>query len=428
MNAGVAARVAAVRVLDAVAHRGRSLKAEFANALPALADPRDRALAEAIVFSALRNRARYDGALAAWMPKPPGRRDGELRALLWAGLAQLDALGLPPHAAVDASVDAARELGRAHQAGLVNAVLRRALREPMPAAEPGDAWPQWLATRVRRDWNDDADAIFAESAKEAPLWLRVNRRHGTREDYLRRLHDAGITAQADPMLADAVKLETAVPVAELPGFAAGDVSVQDGSAQAVADALAPPPAARLLDACAAPGGKAAHLAERDPSLRILALDADAPRVRRMQDAFARLGLDIATRAADATDPAAWWDGTAFDAILLDAPCSATGIVRRQPDVLLHRRESDLAALVALQARLLDALWPALAPGGVLAYATCSILPEENASQVRGFLERHADAALEPLGARFGRDTGSGSQRLPGEGGMDGFLVARLRKR
>jgi 16S rRNA (cytosine967-C5)-methyltransferase len=148
----------------------------------------------------------------------------------------------------------------------------------------------------------------------------------------------------------------------------------------------------------------------------------------MQDAFARLGLDIATRAADATDPAAWWDGTAFDAILLDAPCSATGIVRRQPDVLLHRRESDLAALVALQARLLDALWPALAPGGVLVHATCSILPEENASRVRGFLERHADAALEPLGARFGRDTGSGSQRLTGEGGMDGFFVARLRKR
>jgi 16S rRNA (cytosine967-C5)-methyltransferase len=428
MSAGVAARVAAVRALDAVAHRGRSLKAEFANALPALADPRDRALAEAIVFAALRNRARYDAALAAWMPKPPGRRDGELRALLWAGLAQLDALGMPPHAAVDATVASARAIGRAHQAGLANALLRRALREPLPAAEPGDAWPAWLASRVRRDWNGDAGAIFAESAKEAPLWLRVNRRHGTRGDYLRRLHDAGIAAQADETLPDALELESAVPVAQLPGFEAGDVSVQDGSAQAVADALAPAHGARVLDACAAPGGKAAHLAERDSSLRILALDADARRVRRMQDAFARLGVEIDARAADATDRAAWWDGTAFDAILLDAPCSATGIVRRQPDVLLHRRESDLAALVALQARLLDALWSALAPGGVLLYATCSILAEENASQVRAFLERHADAALEPLDARFGRDTGAGSQRLPGEGGMDGFFIARLRKR
>jgi 16S rRNA (cytosine967-C5)-methyltransferase len=428
MSAGVAARVAAVRILDAVVQRGRSLKAEFAKALPALPDPRDRAFAEAIVFAALRNRARYDAALAAWMPKPPGRRDGELRALLWAGFAQLDALGLPPHAAVDATVDAARALGRAHQAGLVNAMLRRVLRESLPAADAGAAWPEWLAARIRNDWPRDADAIFAESAKEAPLWLRVNRHRGTREDYLRRLHDAGIAAKAGETFSDALKLESAVPVADLPGFDTGDASVQDGSAQAVADALAPPPGSRVLDACAAPGGKAAHLAERDPSLRITALDVDARRVRRMRETFARLGLEIESRIADATDPTAWWDAIAFDAVLLDAPCSATGIVRRQPDVLLHRRESDLAALAALQAELLDALWPTLAPGGVLLYATCSILSEENSRQVRAFLERHADAALEPLDARFGRDTGFGSQRLPGEGGMDGFFVARLRKR
>jgi 16S rRNA (cytosine967-C5)-methyltransferase len=428
MSAGVAARVAAVRILDAVVQRGRSLKAEFASALPTLPDPRDRAFAEAIVFAALRNRARYDAALAAWMAKPPGRRDGELRALLWAGFAQLDALGLPPHAAVDATVDAARALGRAHQAGLVNAMLRRALREPLPAADAGAAWPEWLAKRIRSDWPDDADAIFAESAQEAPLWLRVNRRRGSRDGYLERLREAGIQAVIEDRLPDALKLDSAVPVAELPGFDAGDVSVQDGSAQAVADALAPSPDARVLDACAAPGGKAAHLAERDPSLRILALDVDARRVRRMQDGFARLGLDIASRAADATDADAWGGGTPFDAILLDAPCSATGIVRRQPDVLLHRRESDLAALTALQARLLDALWPTLAPGGALLYATCSILSAENSQQIRAFLERHADAALEPLGARFGRDTGFGAQRLPGEDGMDGFFVARLRKR
>jgi 16S rRNA (cytosine967-C5)-methyltransferase len=428
MLPGVAARVAAVRILDAVVQRGRSLKAEFANALPALPDPRDRALAEAIAFSALRNRARYDTALATWMAKPPGRRDGELRALLWAGFAQLDALGLPPHAAVDATVAAARELGRAHQAGLVNALLRRVLREPLPAADASAAWPEWLAIRIRNDWPRDAEAVFAESAKEAPLWLRVNRRRGTRDAYLQRLHESGISAGADERFADAVKLEIAVPVAQLPGFDAGDASVQDGSAQAVADALSPPNGARVLDACAAPGGKAAHLAERDPSLHIVALDVDARRVRRMQDTFARLDLAIDSRAADATDPKSWWDGIAFDAILLDAPCSATGIVRRQPDVLLHRRASDLAALVALQAKLLDALWPTLAPGGVLLYATCSILADENSRQVRAFLERHADAVLEPLDTRFGRDTGAGAQRLPGEGGVDGFFLARLRKR
>jgi 16S rRNA (cytosine967-C5)-methyltransferase len=351
-----------------------------------------------------------------------------LRALLWTGLAQLDALGLPPHAAVDATVAAARVLGRTHQAGLVNALLRRALREPLPEADASAAWPGWLSKRIREDWPQDAEAIFAESAHEAPLWLRVNRRRGTRDGYLRRLHEAGIAASTDEAFSDALKLQSSVPVSELPGFDAGDVSVQDGSAQAVADALSPAPGARVLDACAAPGGKAAHLAERDRSLRIVALDVDARRERRMQEAFARLGLEIESRAADATDPAAWWDGNAFDAILLDAPCSATGIVRRQPDVLLHRRESDLAALVALQARLLDALWTTLAPRGVLLYATCSILAEENSRQVRAFLERHADAALEALDPRFGRDTGFGSQRLPGEGGMDGFFVARLRRR
>ncbi len=428
MSPGVAARVAAVRILDAVVHGGHSLKAEFASALPALPDPRDRALAEAIVFAALRGRARYDAALATWMPKPPARRDGELRVLLWAGLAQLDALGLPAHAAVDASVGAARTLGRAHQAGLVNALLRRALREPLPEAGASDAWPEWLATRIRRDWPQDADAIFAESAKEAPMWLRANRRRVFRDDYAQRLQEAGIEARIDEGLADALRLERSLPVAELPGFGSGEVSVQDGSAQAVADALAPPRGASVLDACAAPGGKAAHLAERDPSLRITALDVDARRLRRMQETFARLGLEIDARVADATDPVVWWEGNAFDAILLDAPCSATGIVRRQPDVLLHRRESDLAALTQLQARLLDALWPTLAPGGVLLYATCSILAEENAAQVEGLLARTPDAVLEALDARFGRDTGCGSQRLPGEGGMDGFFCARLRKR
>lgn len=428
MNAGVAARVAAVRILDAVAHRGRSLKAEFANALPALPDLRDRALAEAIVFAALRGRARYDAAIAAWMPRPPGRRDGELRALLWAGLAQLDALGLPAHAAVDATVDAARSSRRAHQAGLVNALLRRALREPLPETDASAAWPEWLAARLRRDWPEDVYAIFAESAKPAPMWLRVNRRRVSRDEYAQRLRDAGIEAAVDADLADALRLERALPVAELPGFDAGDVSVQDGSAQAVADALALPRGVRVLDACAAPGGKAAHLAERDRSLRVTALDIDARRVRRMQDTFARLGIDIDARVADATDPAMRQEGSAFDAILLDAPCSATGIVRRQPDVLLHRRESDLAALTDAQSELLDALWPALAPGGTLLYATCSILAEENADQMRAFRARHPDAGLEPLDARFGRDTGFGSQRLPGEGGMDGFFYAKLRKR
>ena len=426
MSNGIATRVSAARVLDVVLHRGRSLKATLAAALPALADPRDRALVEAIVFTALRQRARFDAALEAWLAKPLGARDHELRALLHAGFAQLS-LGMPDHAVVAATVDAARALGRPHQAGLVNAVLRRAQREGLPAAGDEAAWPRWLAQRIRTDWPGQADAIFAASAEEAPMWLRVHARATTRDGYLERLHEAGIDGQVDASLPDAIRLEAALPVQQLPGFDDGVVSVQDGAAQRVADALSPRPQARVLDACAAPGGKAAHLAERDPSLRILALDVDSRRVRRMQDGFARLNLDIEAAAADATRPDTWWDGVPFDAILLDAPCSATGIVRRQPDVLLHRRETDIAALVDAQATLLDAAWPMLAAGGTLLYATCSILREENAAQVEAFLARTADAALEPLEAGFGHDTGFGAQRLPGEAGMDGFFYARLRK-
>lgn len=429
-TSGTAPRLAAARVLDAVLHRGRSLKAEFAKALPTLDDPRDRALVEAICFAALRERARYAAALDAWVAKPLARRDDPLKALLYVGFAQLDALQLPAHAALDATVEAARALGRTHQAGMVNALLRRAQREGLPAADPAQAWPAWLLAELRRDWPDDAEAILAASAAPAPLWLRVNRRLGTRDAYLERLRDAGIDATPHDTLPDALRLDTSRAVAELPGFADGAVSVQDASAQAVADALALAPGARVLDACAAPGGKAAHLLERDPSLRITALDIDARRLRRTTETLARVapGAAVELKAADATYPPDWWDGIPFDAVLIDAPCSATGIVRRQPDILLHRRESDLDMLVATQMALLDALWPTLAPGGTLVYATCALVARENAVQIEAFLTRTPDAVAEPLDDRFGRIAGPGRQRLPGEDGMDGFFYAKLRKR
>jgi 16S rRNA (cytosine967-C5)-methyltransferase len=402
------------------------LKATLSAALPALSDPRDRAMVEAIVFTALRQRARFDAALSQWLPKPLGARDHELRALLHAGFAQ-QALGMPDHAVIAATVEAARALGRPHQAGMVNAVLRRAQREGLPPAAQGDAWPDWLAQRIRADWPRHADAIFEASVEQAPMWLRVHARATSRDGYLARLQEAGIEAAVDADLADAIRLDAALPIQQLPGFDDGVVSVQDGAAQRVADALAPKPRARVLDACAAPGGKSAHLAERDPSLRIIALDVDARRVRRMRDTFTRLKLAIEAHTADATQADGWWDDTPFDAILIDAPCSATGIVRRQPDVLLHRRKTDIDALLATQAALLDALWPLLASGGTLLYATCSILREENAAQVEAFLARTPDALLEPLDASFGHDTGFGRQRLPGERGMDGFFYARLSK-
>lgn len=426
-RAGTNSRLIAARVLDAVLHRGRSLKSELGVALPQLPDARDRALVEAIVLAALRQRHRYADVLANWMEKPPGRRDGIARALLYVGLAQLDALKLPAHASVDATVQAARAAGRTRQAGLINAVLRRATREPLPPGHPEHGWPKWLFAKLHADWPDQIETILEASAVPPPMWLRVNATRSDRDAYKQRLDVMELESHAHEALAQALRLDEAVPVAQLPGFSEGDVSVQDGSAQWVADALAPAAGARVLDACAAPGGKAAHLLERDPTLRLVALDIDPARMRRMREGFERLGVSAQAIAGDAAEPSAWWDGVPFDTILLDAPCSATGIVRRQPDVLLHRREADIAALTALQSRMLDALWPLLAPGGVLLYATCSILPDENARQVAAFLSRTPDAASELLDERFGRVSGVGRQRLPGEDGMDGFFYARLRK-
>lgn len=434
MSVGAAPRAIAANVLDAVLYRGRSLKGELATALPPLIDPRDRALVEAICFAVLRQPARFEAALDAFLSRPLPKRDARVRALLLVGFAQLDPLGLPAHAAVAATVEAARMLGHEHQAGLVNALLRRAQREGLPIGDPHAHWPPWLRAQLQANWGDQSEAILAASAIAAPLWLRVNARRGNRDDYAARLQSAGIDTSVDATLPDALRLDTPVPVALLPDFDAGAVSVQDASAQRVADALAPVPGTRVLDACAAPGGKAAHLLERDPDLQLVAVEIDAARLRRMRTGFARLGLAGRGRllAADATALSTWWDGAAFDAVLLDAPCSATGIVRRQPDVLLHRRESDLDALTVLQARLLDTLWTTVAPGGVLLYATCSILKAENDAQVAAFLARTADASIESLDARFGRGVSVdgrivGYQRLPGEDGGDGFFYARLRK-
>ena len=234
---GVATRVAAARVLDAVIHHGRSLKAELAKALPQLPDPRDRALLEAMCFSALRQRARYDMALKSWLQKPLGQKDGELRALLLAGFAQIDAMGLPAHAALSATVEATRALGRPHQAGMVNAVLRRAQREGFPAADASATWPAWLRNRIVREWGSRSAAIFEASAHAAPLWLRVNRSNGTRDAYAMRLQSADIVAATEATLPDALRIDAPVAISALPGFAEGDVSVQDGAAQLVADAL-----------------------------------------------------------------------------------------------------------------------------------------------------------------------------------------------
>jgi 16S rRNA (cytosine967-C5)-methyltransferase len=429
---GAAVRAAAAHALDAVLHDGRSLKALLPEVLAEFDDVRDRALLEAICFHALRHRRRYEHALATWMPRPLPQREHLLRALLLAGLAQLDALALPAHAAVSVTAEAARLLGRQTHVALVNALLRRATREAWPQnAEPAitHSYPDWIVTRLRRDWPQDWQAILAAGNVIAPAWLRVNARMGSRAEYAERLHAIEMATTLPMFPAQALRLEQGIAAERLPGWNDGAISVQDGAAQLAAEALAPLAGERVLDACAAPGGKSAHLLELAPGIALTALDNDAARLARVGDTLRRLHLDdaVVLRCADAVELDRWWDGATFDAVLLDAPCSATGIIRRQPDIKWHRRESDIGALAAQQDRLLDALWRVVRPGGRLLYATCSILNEENAQRIDAFLARTVDAEAQPLDARYGRESGAGRQKLPGDDGMDGFFYALLRK-
>ncbi len=434
-GSGAHARAAAARAISAVLHDGRSLKAVLAESLKNIPDVRDRALVEAICFHALRHLRRYRHALAQWMDKPLPTREHRIESLLLAGLAQLDALKLPTHAAVSATAEAARLLRRPAFVGLVNALLRRATREPWPASDDPamtHSWPDWLVARLRADWPDDVEELLAAGNRIAPLWLRVNARLTSRAAYAQRLQDADVAAQAPDFPAHALRLDQGVAPEQLPGWADGMVSVQDAAAQLAAAALAPRNGERVLDACCAPGGKSAALLEI-ADIELIALDSDAQRLARAESTLLRLRLlnrlvpRPLLRVADAGDLDAWWDGDPFDAVLLDAPCSATGIVRRQPDIKWHRRESDLVALTTTQDRLLDALWYVLKPGGRLLYATCSILRAENSERIAAFLARTHDAEEMLLDERFGRAADPGRQRLPGDDGMDGFYYALLRK-
>jgi len=434
-----AARAAAARAVAAV-QQGRSLDAalaEIVSALPpALAG--ERALIQEMTYGALRWHFQLLPLVSSFLDKPIKESDADLKALLMVGFYQLLHMRVAPHAAVKETVEAAVELKKDWAKGMTNAVLRRLLREELPirARIAADehlalAHPAWLLTRIKTAWPDDWRAIAAANNARPPLTLRVHLGKITRAAYLERLTGAGIAAHAVPDVDSALTLESPVAVESLPGFAAGEVSVQDAAAQLAAALLDARPGERVLDACAAPGGKAAHILERTPQVALVALDLDTRRLERVRENFARLGLAGTIVQGDAADPSGWWDGRPFDQILLDAPCSATGVIRRHPDIRLHRTPADIGRLAASQARLLDALWPLLAPGGKLLYVTCSILPEENAQQMAAFRARRPDAQAWALGHPAfectARPAGTGFQVLPGAGDMDGFYYAGLTK-
>ena len=433
MNAGAALRGEAARALARIAFDGASLRLALSEVAPRIADSRDRALLSASLFEATRWWLRLDAALGQLMEKRLPKTAREIHALLVLGCAQIAILRMPDYAVVASCVDAARLLGQPRYSGLVNALLRRFAREreTLEAALDRDAvtrtaHPRWLIDAIRRDWPDDADAILDANNREAPLTLRVNRRRGSADELLERLRAGDIGAARHAQIADAILLDQSTDVTRLPGYAEGLFSVQDGAAQRVVDLLQLAGGQRVLDACAAPGGKAAHVLEH-ADVDLLALDRDAARLPRIAENLARLGLRADTRAGDAAMPETWWDGRPFDRILLDAPCSATGVIRRQPGIKLHRRGADIGALAAMQKRLLEALWPLLAPGGRLVYATCSLLRAENEAVLASFQAGRPDARAVPVPADFGAQAGDGRQNLPGTGGMDGFYYAIVEK-
>jgi len=427
--AGASVRALAARLNARVVAGGQSLAALDDAALAGIPE-RDRPLLMALLMATLRWHHRLDWQLGLLLERPLKREDVLLGSLLRVGLAQIQDMRIPDHAAVSATVSASRLLGIERASGLVNAVLRRFLREREALERRGQgepvarfSHPAWLIEALERDWPERWREILDAGNALPPLWLRVNRRRIERASYLERLREAGKAATPDDIAADAVLLAEPCPIDDLPGFAEGLVSVQDVAAQRAADLLDLVPGCRVLDACAAPGGKTAHMLERCPGLgEVVAVDTDPGRLEPVAANLERLGLAATVVAGDAARPEGWWDGRRFDRILVDAPCSATGVIRRHPDIKLLRRAGDVGELAAGQRRMLEALWPLLEPGGRLVYATCSVLKAENQAVATAFAAARPDADLPPLGSprHF--------QLLPGEANGDGFYYACLERR
>ena len=462
----VAVRVGAVRVIERMLDGEGSLT-RLLPAAQASLPASERALLQAYVFGLARWSGQLEALLGTLLERPLKARDRDVDLLLRLGLFQLVHTRTPPHAAVDATVAATRALDKPWARGLVNGVLRNALRRGEALLDPLDerarlSHPPWLLARLREDWPERWRELAEAGNVQAPMTLRVNLARTDVPRYREALAAAALSAEplapsAPGRAPAALVLERAVAVDALPGFEAGLVSVQDGAAQLAVEFLieASSPGARLLDACAAPGGKTAQALESGHFGAVVALDRDPERLGRVRETLERLGFptepeegtgtvadtigtdtarDVGagpgaavadasrTRAAvtlgahDAADTARWWDGVPFDAVLLDAPCTGTGVIRRHPDIKLLRRESDVTALAVEQGQLLDALWATLRPGGVLLYATCSVLRAEGEAQTAAFLSRQPNATL-----RLERRV------LSGESGMDGFYHALLER-
>lgn len=415
-----------------VVDQGKSLSDVLPKAQQQFDNPADKALLQEICFGVMRQLPLLDFVCQQLMAKPLIKQLRPLQFLIYVGIYQLKFLRVPDHAAIGETVEAARSLKGQSMTKLINGVLRSVQRKPelfdltLAPTAVQHCHPSWLVQSLQQAYPAQWQAILAANQQKAPLWLRVNTRRISVEAFAAALSAADIAfSQPDPRLPQAILLTQPMDVLLLPGYADGWFAVQDLAAQFAAVFLAPQDGERVLDACCAPGGKTGHLLELAPAAQVLALDKDASRLQRVHDNLQRLGHQAEIQAADAATPKQWWDGQQFDRILLDVPCSATGVIRRHPDIRWLRKAADIAALATLQQQILIQIWPLLKPGGTLLYATCSVLPAENQQQIQQFLAHHPDASAVALGLDI---TASQWQLLPGEQAADGFFYAKLQKK
>jgi 16S rRNA (cytosine967-C5)-methyltransferase len=429
-------RSVAAHVLTLVVGSGKSLDRVLAKAFESYSDTRDRAFIQELVYGVLRRYWTLQPQLQHLLRRPLRDRDRSLEMLLLVGLYQIQYLSTPPYAAVAATVDACVDFKKPWAKGLVNGTLRNAIRKSdqlaklvLESPSADTAHPEWFVREIRKQWPNNWQNMLSANNEHPPLTLRVNQQRLSRESYLQKLGEQGIDAQATRHSEQGIRLISPLNVADLPDFDAGCVSVQDEAAQLANEVLEIPECGRILDACAAPGGKTAHILEASESrLEVVAIDESRERMGLLEQSMQRLGLKLVTHVADAAALGDWWDNSPFDRILLDAPCSGSGVIRRHPDIKLHRRASDIENLRVRQRRLLDALWPLIKPGGKLVYATCSIFKGENDKVLEEFVEANDSAKVDRIAADWGSSSDFGRQIITGEEDMDGFYYARLIKR
>jgi len=425
-------RLIAARVILKVWQDGQSLTAALDEAFLTLDSSKDQAFIQALCYGVCRYYHRLDFILNQLLDKP--LKDKIVKSVAIVGLYQLKYMRVKPYAAVSETVLAVNNKPWAK--AVINGLLRNYLREQDKLEQKADAdpyaalsHPKWIIDKITQDWPQQAADCLRENNQQAPMSLRVNLARISRDQYLQQLAEQSITAVAISFCPSAIILDKPIAVDLLPGFAEGLISVQDTAAQLAAGLLDVQPGQRVLDVCAAPGGKTLHILEQQPQLKeLVAVDIEASRMQRVSENLQRLNLPAKLITGDAAKPQEWWDGQLFERILLDAPCSALGVIRRHPDIKLLRRIEDIEALQRLQKSILAAIWPLLAPGGILLYATCSILKQENEHQIQAFLAEHKDATELPIMTNDWGVAGScGRQILTGESAMDGFYYARLRK-